>query len=215
MTRVRKAKPTSFTAAVMLGVLFFLPGVVAPQQNAQTTAAAAAPVAARVSLTVDPAQSRVHWTVPSTLHTVHGTFGVTGGSMSFDPESGSASGEIVVDTKSGESGNGGRDKRMHNEILETAKFPEAVFRPTRVEGKVSSSGGCDVKVYGTLSVHGGDHQITALVHAELAGKSWKGSAKFDVPYVLWGIKDPSNFMLKVNHVVSVEIEMSGSLEPAN
>jgi polyisoprenoid-binding protein YceI len=213
--QVRNPKPAGFTAAVVLGVLSFLPAAAAPRQNAHTTATPAPPVAAKVSLTIDPAQSKVHWTVPSTLHTVHGTFSVTSGSMSFDPESGRASGEIVVDTESGESGNSARDKRMHKEILDTARFPEAVFRPTQVEGKVSPRGGCDVKVHGNFSVHGSDHEITALVHAELAGNTWKGSGKFEVPYVLWGIKDPSSFMLKVNHVVSVEIEMSGSLEPAN
>jgi len=157
----------------------------------------------------------VRWTVPSTLHTVHGTFTVTRGSMSFDPDSGKASGEIVVNAQSGESGNGSRDARMHKEILETARFPEAVFRPAQVEGKVLPSGACDVKVLGTFSVHGSDHEVTALVHAELTGNTWKGSGKFDVPYVRWGIKDPSSFLLRVNRVVSVEIEMSGSLEPAN
>jgi polyisoprenoid-binding protein YceI len=197
---------------VVLGVALILPAVAAaPPGNAQAAAPAAASL---VSLTIDPAQSQVHWTVPSSLHTVHGTFAVTRGSMSFDPDSGQASGEIVVNAKSGESGNGSRDARMHKEILETAKFPEAVFRPTLVEGKVSPRGGCEVKVRGTLSVHGSNHEITALVHAELAGTTWKGSGKFDVPYVDWGIKDPSNFLLRVNHVVSVEIELSGSLEPA-
>jgi len=203
-------------AAAILGALFFLPVMAAPpRQDAQTAAAPAPPAASRVSLTIDPVQSKVHWTVPSTLHTVHGTFTVTRGSMSFDPDSGKASGEIVVNAQSGESGNGSRDARMHKEILETARFPEAVFRPAQVEGKVLPSGACDVKVLGTFSVHGSDHEVTALVHAELTGNTWKGSGKFDVPYVRWGIKDPSSFLLRVNRVVSVEIEMSGSLEPAN
>jgi polyisoprenoid-binding protein YceI len=201
-------------ASITLGVLFFVPAVAAaPRQSVQTNPTPAPAFASLVSLTIDPAQSTVHWTVPSTLHVVHGTFTVTRGVMNFDPDSGKASGEIVVNAQSGDSGNGSRDKRLHKEILETARFPEALFRPTQVEGKVSPSGGCDVKVHGTLSVHGSEHQITALVHADLAGNTWKGSGKFDVPYVDWGSKDASNFLFKVNHVVSVEIDMSGSLEP--
>ena len=47
-------------------------------------------------LTLDPAQSRVHWTVDSTLHTVHGTFGLTRGMVQLDPETGKASGEVIV-----------------------------------------------------------------------------------------------------------------------
>jgi polyisoprenoid-binding protein YceI len=188
-----------------------------PRQAAQAMAASGVtsqPLASPVSLAIDPAQSKVHYTVPTTLHTVHGTFTVTRGTMNLDPMSGKASGEIVVNAKSGESGNNSRDARMHKEILETTKFPEAVFHPTSVEGKVTASGACEVKVHGTFSVHGSDHEVVALVHAELAGGTWKGNGKFDIPYVDWGIKDPSNFLLKVNHVVSIEIEMNGSVQPA-
>jgi polyisoprenoid-binding protein YceI len=177
----------------------------------------AQPLTAAVSeivLTLDPAQSRVHWTVDSTLHTVHGTFAFKSGTVHFDPETGKAGGAIVVFATSGESGNGSRDKRMHKEILETAKYPEAVFRPTHVEGKVSQPGASDVKLDGVFSIHGADHDLTALVHAELTGKHWTGTGKFDVPYVKWGIKDPSNFLLKVKPVVSVELEMSGDVAAA-
>ncbi len=75
------------------------------------------------------------------MHTVHGTFALKSGTVHFDPETGKASGEIVVYAPSGESGNNSRDKRMHKEILETAKYPDVVFRPTQVEGKVGQSRG--------------------------------------------------------------------------
>ncbi|MFI5098644.1 MAG: YceI family protein [Candidatus Acidiferrales bacterium] len=165
-----------------------------------------------IVLTLDPAQSKVHWTVDSTLHTVHGTFALKSGTVHFDPETGKAGGEIVVYAPSGESGNSSRDRRMHKEILETAKYPDAVFRPTQVEGKVGQSGASDVKLGGVFSIHGADHDVTAVVHAELTGDRWRGTGKFEVPYAKWGIKDPSNFLLKVKPVVSVELEMSGEVK---
>jgi hypothetical protein len=63
-----------------------------------------------------------------------------------------------------------------------------------------------------FSIHGSDHDLTALVHAELMGDHWRGTGTFDVPYVQWGIKDPSNFLLKVKPVVNVELEMAGEMK---
>lgn len=165
-----------------------------------------------IVLVVDPKASKVHWSVGSTMHTVHGTFDVKKGTLRLNPDSGDATGEVVVAGSSGESGNRSRDERMHREILETAKFPDAIFHPTEIEGKVASSGPCDVKLHGVLTVHGGDHEITALVHAELSGEQWKGTASFDVPYTSWSIKDPSNFFLKVKHTVSVELSLAGTVD---
>jgi polyisoprenoid-binding protein YceI len=163
-----------------------------------------------VALTFDPAQSKAHITVDATMHTVHGTFNVKSGSIQFDPHTGKADGMIVIAATSGDTGNSSRDERMHKEILETWKFGEATFRPTQMDGQISLTAASDFKVKGVLNLHGGDHDVTAAVHAEFAGDRWKGTAKFDVPYVAWGIKDPSNFLLKVKPVVHVELDMAGS-----
>jgi polyisoprenoid-binding protein YceI len=214
--RITGIKSLFFAASAIVAISVLLSAAAPPSRQADQatgTTAPAPPASSPLSLTLDPAQSKVHWTLPTTLHTVHGSFAVTRGAMKFDPTSGKASGEIVVDAKSGKSGNNSRDARMHKEVLETAKYPDVVFRPTQVEGVVGASGPCDIKVHGTFSVHGADHEAVASVHAELAGETWKGTGKFDVPYVQWGMKDPS-LLLKVKHVVSVEIEMSGSLQPA-
>lgn len=165
-----------------------------------------------IVLTLDPTQSKVHFNVDSSLHTVHGTFNLKSGTVHFDPETGKAGGEVIVFATSGDSGSNGRDARMHKEILETAKFPDAAFHPAQVEGKVAASGPSDVKLRGTFTLHGADHDVTAQVHAELSGGHWKGTAQFEVPYVAWGIKDPSNFLLKVKKVVNVELEMAGTMQ---
>jgi len=200
-------KSLSVGALAVLGLALFLPAA-APLPQPQATEAAVS----EIVLTLDPAQSRVHWAVDSSLHTVHGTFALKSGTVHFDLESGKAGGEIVVLAASGESGNSSRDRRMHKEILETAKYPDVFFRPTQVEGKVGQSGASDVKLGGVFSIHGADHDLTAPVHAELMGDRWRGTSKFEVPYVKWGIKNPSNFLLKVKPVVNVELEMSGEVK---
>src|SRR5436305_1775261 len=85
------------------------------------------PLAASESaVELDPARTNVSFTLGDVLHTVHGTFKLKRGSITFDSSTGKASGEIVVDVASGNSGSGTRDKRMHKEILESARYPEAV-----------------------------------------------------------------------------------------
>jgi polyisoprenoid-binding protein YceI len=190
-----------------LGGALLISASVAPPRL-QTPGAAAS----EIVLTVNPDQSTVNWSVDSTLHRVHGTFTVKKGILRFDPETGHAGGEIVVNANSGESGNNSRDARMHKEILETPKYPDVIFRPTQLEGKVAVSGPSDGQLHGVFYVHGADHDLIAPVHAELSGDHWKGTAKFEVPYVKWGIKDPSNFLLKVKPLVNVELELSGEVK---
>jgi polyisoprenoid-binding protein YceI len=165
-----------------------------------------------IVLSLDPAQSKVHWTLGSTLHTVHGTFALKRGMLRLDPATGKASGEIVADATSGESGNDSRDKKMHKEILESARYSEVVFRPDRVEGKVAAAGASSVQVHGTFLLHGAEHELTVPVQAELTPDHWKGTGKFNVPYIRWGLKNPSNFMLKADPTVDVELEMKGGLQ---
>jgi polyisoprenoid-binding protein YceI len=163
-----------------------------------------------ITLNVDPEQSHVHYTVDSTVHTVHGTFKLKDGTVHIDAASGKSDGQVTVYATSGDSGNQARDRRMHKEILETAKYPEAVFHPTQIEGTVTPSGASDLKLNGVLLLHGGEHPIVATVHAEVSGDRWTGTAKFEVPYIAWGIKNPSNWLLKVKPVVEVEIDMAGT-----
>jgi polyisoprenoid-binding protein YceI len=170
----------------------------------------AAQTARELLLSLDPAQTKLNWNVDTTLHLVHGTFAVKSGSLHFDPETGKAGGEIIVMATSGDSENSSRDERMHKEILESAKYPDIIFRPTQVEGKVAPGGSSDVKLHGVISLRGAEHDLVAPVHVELTEGRWKGTAKFEVPYIQWGLKDPSNFLLKVKPVVHVELEMSGS-----
>jgi polyisoprenoid-binding protein YceI len=162
-----------------------------------------------IALTLDPAQTKIHFSVDSTLHTVHGSFALKSGSLQFDPQTGKASGAMVVNAVTGETGNNSRDQRMHKEILETWKFAEATFRPMQIDGQVSLTAPSDFKVKGIITLHGTDHELVADVHSEFNGDDWKGTTKFDVPYTKWGIKDPSNFFLKVKPVVNVELELAG------
>jgi len=189
------------TAPVTLAVLSALPQHAAPQ-----------PSASEIVLGIDPAKSQVYWTLGSTVHTVHGSFAFKKGNLRLDTSTGKASGEIIVDAASGNSGNDSRDRKMHKEVLESARYAEVIFRPERVEGEIPPQRAFTVNVHGLLVLHGSEHQLTVPVQAELAGDHWTGSAKFNVPFIDWGLKNPGNFFLKVDHAVQIELELKGSLQ---
>ena len=135
-------------------------GAASPARQAVTSeqSAHAPRTAEQIVLSVDPARSTVHWSVESSLHTVHGTFHVKRGIVSVDPATGKATGEIVVDATSGESGNNARDRRMHKEILESFQYSEVVFRPDHADGTIAAQGNSSVKLHGIFSLQGADHE---------------------------------------------------------
>ena len=91
-----------------------------------------------ITLMCDPAQTTAKFTLGDTLHTVHGAFKVKRCEVHFDPTSGKLDGEIVFDATSGQSGNDSRDRKMHKEVLESARFPEIAFRPDRILGNTGT-----------------------------------------------------------------------------
>jgi len=169
----------------------------------------------QVTVELDPNHTSVAWTLGATLHTVHGTFKAKSGKVQFDPVSGAARGMIVVDATSGESGNSGRDSNMHKDVLESGKYPEVTFAVQKVMGPFVAQGSSTVQVQGVLRVHGADHQLTIPVELTGSDTDLTAKAHFDVPYVEWGMKDPSTFLLKVKKVVQIEISAVGHLEPAD
>src|SRR5260370_14350305 len=130
-------------APIALLVLSALPQHAAPQHPAN-----------EIVLGIDPAQSKVRWTLGSTVHTVHGSFALKKGNLQLDMSTGKARCEIIVDVTSGNSGNDSRDKKMHKEVLESGKYTEVIFRPDLGERHITPRGIFTVQVQDCFDVHG-------------------------------------------------------------
>jgi polyisoprenoid-binding protein YceI len=163
-------------------------------------------------LQLDPANSRIEFTLAATLHAVHGTFALKGGTIHFNPSSGAASGLVVVDATTGNSGNTDRDHKMHTEILESQRYPEITFTPTKLSGKVELQGDSSVQVEGILRLHGGDHVITLTLPVQTKANSLTARTHIVIPYVEWGLKNPSTFLLHVSDKVEVDVTAVGKLQ---
>jgi polyisoprenoid-binding protein YceI len=185
-----------------VALLLFAAGLGAETLRAQET-----------TLEFDPANTHVEFTLDATLHAVHGTFTLKSGTIHFDPSTGSASGYIVVDAASGDSGNKGRDHKMHQEILETQHYPEMSFTPTRMSGKVALDSDFEVQVEGIFRLHGADHPMTLTVAVQPKGNSLNLHTHIVIPYIAWGLKNPNTFLLHVSDKVEVNVTSTGRVVP--
>jgi polyisoprenoid-binding protein YceI len=179
-------------------VVLFASNIVAPAARAQESV-----------VEFDPAQTEITFTLSDVLHTVHGIFKLESGTIRFDPATGKASGAIIVDATSGESGNVSRDRKMHREILESAKFTEIAFTPSKVKGTLALHGSSQMEVSGQFRMHGNDHDLTVPIEVQTDGQRLEIKAHFTVPYVLWGVKNPSTFLLRVSDKAAIDIHAVG------
>lgn len=159
---------------------------------------------------LDPAQSSVKFTLGDVLHTVHGTFKLKQGDLQVATD-GKVSGLIIVDATSGDSGSSMRDRKMHKEVLESARYPEISFYPDRIEGPASGSGKSSVMVHGMFNIHGADREITVPAQVETDGDHWTATVHFTIPYQKWGMKNPSTLFLRVNDTVEIDLIAAGTL----
>lgn len=204
--RSRRAGPAGARACSMFALhLFtlFFAGIALAQS---------APPARQITFDPDPGASEIKFDVGATLHTVHGTFAIKEGSLlRLDVASGAIDGRVLVDVRTGRTGNDERDQRMHREVLESAQFPEAMFLPRRLEGNLTLTGRSQVSVRGLLRLHGQDHDVTLPVKVSIQDSRFTATSHLSIPYVGWGMKDPSNVILRVSKTVELDLRIAGTV----
>ena len=78
-------------------------------------------------------------------------------------------------------------------------------------GHVSLEGENQVVLHGILRIHGQDHDVTVPATVKVHEGQIIAMAKFMVPYVEWGMKDPSTFLLRVSDKVDVAVSLVGTV----
>jgi polyisoprenoid-binding protein YceI len=167
--------------------------------------------AQEVAVQLEAAQTKIEFTLGSTLHTVEGTFKLKSGAIRFDPATGKMSGSIIVDATSGESGNEGRDRKMHREILESGKYPEIIFTPNEAKGAFNPKDPSKLEVSGRFRLHGQDHEMTLPIDIQPAGRQLQMTMHITIPYLKWGLKNPSTFILRASDKVEIDIHAVGQV----
>jgi polyisoprenoid-binding protein YceI len=163
-----------------------------------------------ISFELDPQQTTLAMTFGATLHRVDGSLKVREGRIDIS-DSGVASGRIVIDLTTAQTGVARRDKKMHDKILESARFPLAVFTIERMDGTVNKVGASDIQLHGKLEMHGVSKQVSLPARVTSDGHRVSASGVLIIPYLQWGMADPSFFILRVEKQVKVTVRTSGRI----
>lgn len=169
-------------------------------------------LATPLRLTADPEATQVSFLLDATGHEVEGTMSLQSAALELDPADGRATGTIVIDAVRTETGSKKRDKTMHEKVLESHLHPRIVFTAERFTGEWSASADSTLELHGTVSIHGGEHTLTLPLELRVSGETFHAEATFVVPYVEWGMHDPSFFLLKVAKEVQVNVVAKGAVE---
>jgi polyisoprenoid-binding protein YceI len=180
--------------------VFALAGLLAPAALAQ-----------HQTFALNPDASEVKMMLNTTHEVVNGTFHIQSGSIEFDRSAPKMSGSVVVLAGSGKTGNGSRDKKMNKDILKVEQYATVSFEPKTYTGAIALSGDSTIQVTGIFTLLGTPHEITIPMLVHLEGTTATAKAHFVVPYVQWGLKNPSFLIWKAEDNVAIDLFLAGRL----
>jgi polyisoprenoid-binding protein YceI len=157
---------------------------------------------------LDPAQTEIQWKVRG-LHTIHGTFKLKDGEFLVNQATGVAEGEILVDATSSQLE--ARDKKMLEDVLDSNRYPGLLFHPTNFQGVFPTSGTQETAASGTFNIHGQDHPLQMPLKLQVDSENVVATTHFVIPYVAWGMKNPSTFFRPVSKQVEVQVKAKGTM----
>ena len=172
---------------------------------------APAALAQHRTFAVNPEASEVKMTLKTTREVVNGAFHVQAGSIGFDRSDAKMSGSVVVLAASGKTGNDSRDKKMYRDILKVEQYATVSFEPKTYTGAIAASGDSTIQVSGIFTLLGAPHEITIPMQVHLDGASAAAKAHFVVPYVQWGLKNPSFLIWKAENDVAIDLSLAGTI----
>ena len=160
---------------------------------------------------VNPDASEVKMTLNTTHEVVNGTFHIQSGSIEFDRSTTRISGSVVVLAGSGKTCNDGRDKKMNKDILKVDQYTTVSFAPKTYTGTIATSGDSTIQVSGVFTLLGNPHDLTIPMQIHMDGSKATARAHFIIPYVQWGLKNPSFLIWKAENDVAIDLSLVGNI----
>jgi polyisoprenoid-binding protein YceI len=164
-------------------------------------------------LALSPERTAITFELDSTLHRVHGTARLLPSTLRFEPAGGAVSGSISIDATSLDTGNRLRDGQMHGKMLESERYPHIEFVPDALVVEERAASRARIALDGRLRIHGGEFPLTVPAEVSAEGDGLRVVGSFRIPYVDWGMRDMSNFLLSVDREVLVHFEAVAEVAP--
>jgi hypothetical protein len=172
---------------------------------------APAALAQHQTFAVNPDASEVKMKLNTTHQVVNGTFHIQSVSINFDRTASHISGIVIVAAGSGKTGNDSRDKKMTKDILKVDQFATVSFAPKAYNGTIAASGDSTIQVSGVFSLLGTTHDLTIPMQIHIDGSKATAKWQFIVPYVQWGLKNPSFMFWKADSDVAIDLNLVGQV----
>jgi hypothetical protein len=172
---------------------------------------APAALAQHQTFVVNPDDSEVKITLKTTRELVNGAFHVQSGSIEFAPGTAKMLGSVVVLAGSGKTGNDSRDKKMNKDILKVEQYATVSFEPKTYTGDLAPSGDSTIQVTGIFKLLGTPHEITTPILVHLEGTTATAKTHLVIPYVQWGLKNPSFLIWKADNDVAIDLFLAGRI----
>lgn len=160
---------------------------------------------------VNPDASEVKIKLNTTHEVVNGTFHIQSGSSEFDRSNPKMSGLVAVLAGSGKTGNNSRDKKMNRDILKVDQYTTVSFAPKAYTGTIAPSGDSTIQVSGVFTLLGTAHDLTIPIQIHMDGSKATAVAHFVIPYVQWGLKNPSFMFWKAENDVAIDLNLVGEV----
>ncbi len=78
-------------------------------------------------------------------------------------------------------------------------------------GAIAPSGDSTIQVSGVFTLLGNGHDLTIPIQVHIDGSKATAKAHFIVPYVPWGLKNPSFLIWKAENDVAIDLNLAGQV----
>jgi polyisoprenoid-binding protein YceI len=103
------------------------------------------------------------------------------------------------------------NKELREIVLEPDKYPDITFKSTRVTGKSTGADRYELKIEGTLTLHGVTRGITIPTEVTLSGNDMRARGEFSIDRDDFGVKATSAFhgMVRVRNNIKFTFDIVG------